>query len=82
MLIEMFLFIETFLTVTALPFIYICMKLVLLLISVYVIVRVKPTPSWNMIFFFLHKGHQILQQRYISGEYTLISTGVICLYIF
>lgn len=50
------------------------MKLVLLLISVYIIVRVKPTPFWDMIFFFLHKGHQILQQKsYIRGTYTNIN---------
>uniref|UniRef100_A0A2P2IPJ4 Uncharacterized protein LOC8260317 n=1 Tax=Rhizophora mucronata TaxID=61149 RepID=A0A2P2IPJ4_RHIMU len=45
MLVEIFLFIESLLTVTASPFIYIFMDLVLFLISVHVILRVKPTPT-------------------------------------
>ena len=58
------------------------MKLVLLLISVYVIVRVKPTPFWDMIFFFLHKGHQILQKKsYIRRMYPNINGSYLFGYI-
>nr|AFK37855.1 unknown [Medicago truncatula]AFK48317.1 unknown [Medicago truncatula] len=45
MLIKMFLFVESFLTVSTLPFIYIYMRFMLFLISIYIIVRVKPAPS-------------------------------------
>lgn len=72
MLIKMFLFIETFLTEPTLPFIYIYMRLMVFLISVYIIIRVKPTPFWDMIFFFLHERHQILQQEsFIKRRHTI-----------
>ncbi len=45
MLIKVFVFIKPFSTVSALPFIYIYMDLVLFLISVQVVIWVKPTPS-------------------------------------
>lgn len=62
MLIEIFLFIETFFAVSTLPFIYIQTNLMLFLISVQVIIRMQPTPPGKLIPFFVYKWHQILQQ--------------------
>lgn len=60
MLIKKFFSTEAFLTVSTPPFVYIQVNLVLLLIPEQIIVRMKSTPTWNLIVFSFHKRHQIL----------------------
>lgn len=77
MLIKMFLFVKSFLTVSTLPLIYIYMRFMMFLVSVYIIFRVKPARSWDIIFFFLHNWCQILcSKNNVSRECTFINYAI------
>lgn len=64
MLIKKLFSTETFLTVSAAPFINIYVNLMLLLISEHVTGRMKSAIGWNLILFSFYEWHQILHMMH------------------